>query len=100
VNLTREKYDNLCSLRRRAFQEVAKALGKGHPITELMGSLAWGRHWHERGAHNHNNLRAAAEEFGALEGYAAILRNWARINSDHGAANLLSDKLPTGYNGI
>ena len=98
MNPTREQYDRLCRVRRTAFQNIAKKLGKDHPLTELMGSLAWGRHQHERGAHNDKSLRAAAEEFGALEGYAHVLRRWALIN-DPEAARVLSDNLPIGYRG-
>ena len=72
----REDYELMCDQRRRAFKRIAEALGKEHQITQLMGSLAWGRNDFEpkpgRTAVN------AHEEYGYLEGCFNILGIWAR----------------------
>ena len=73
---TKMDFEFMASERRTAFVLIAKALGKRHEITRLMGSLAWGRHQFEEGAHG--TLRTAIREMSALDGIFHALNMWAR----------------------
>lgn len=78
VNYTKEDYNYMAIKRRNAFCKIAEALGKNHPITKMMGTLAWGRHNFEQGPQG--NLRTAIREMSALDGMFTILNIWARDN--------------------
>lgn len=94
MNLTREEYDRLNGRRRYAFEQIAKALGKNHAITKMMGGLSYGRHRREQGVNG--SLRKAAEELGFLDGYFDCLNLWAR-DHDSKAQQVMLGLYPSGY---
>lgn len=65
--------------REHAFKEIAKDLGKKHPITQMMGTLAWGRHEWELGVKA--TLADVIARASALDGYFHALNLWARDHS-------------------
>lgn len=69
----------LSSRRIRKFQEIARELGTEHPITHMMGSLAWGRHQWEQGPSE--TLQGSITQAAALDGAFSILNTWARDNA-------------------
>jgi hypothetical protein len=71
------------------FQSVAKKLGEKHPMTQLMGSLAWGRHHFERGPSS-QGLKDVVYTAGALAGMYDVLVKWGLLN-DQKAQRILID---------
>lgn len=94
--VTKDEYGIYNAARIRAFPKIAKALGEKHPVTKMMGSLAWGRHNAERGPSD-TSIRDYAEEFGYLDGYCDALKRWARENNDDAAMNVINALYPSGY---
>lgn len=76
LNYSREDYDYMASERRRALVMIAQKLGKEHPVTQAMGSMAWGRNEREQGPEG--NLRTAIEEKAFLDGCFHMLRRFAK----------------------
>lgn len=74
----------------RAFQSTAERLGKKHAMTELMGTLAWGRHHFERGP-SRQGLKDVVYTAGALAGMYDILNRWGLLN-DREAQRVLIDE--------
>ena len=68
------------------FQQIAKALGKDHPITKMMGSRAWGRHNYEQGPEG--NLRTAIREYASLLGAFDVMNKWVHDN-DYDAQKIM-----------
>jgi hypothetical protein len=89
----RADYDQAARLRKAAFVQIGKKLGKNHPITKMMGSLAWRRHNAEQGVDG--NLRTAIREYSFLDGYFDALNLWARDN-DTKAQRIMLDIFPRG----
>lgn len=94
ASYNKDHYDAMCDLRRYAFQNIAKALGKEHEITKLMGPLAWGRNDFE--PKPDRKVADAHAEFGYLEGCFHILNIWARDN-DVVAQMVMLKHWPRGY---
>ena len=69
-----------------ALQAIAKKLGKEHPVTKMLGSLAWGRHEWEYGSRA--NLQAAIILASAMDGVYHTINLWARDN-DKKAQNII-----------
>jgi hypothetical protein len=90
----KEDYQHMARIRVVAFKEIAKRLGKEHPITRMMGSLAWGRHDWEQGPQP--NLHGAIGELYALNGVFSVLNAWAR-DHDSGAQRLMLSLWPRGF---
>ncbi len=95
MNLKKEQYLLCIRKKTRAFTEIANLLGKEHPITKMMGSLAWGRHSFETGPQP--NLQDAVYAVGALNGMFQIINTWARDN-DPDAQNKIIKLYPQGFN--
>lgn len=74
--------------RKRAFQEIARRLGKEHAITKMMGTLAWGRYKGESGTNT--GLRAAVYAVGFLDGFFDALNLWARDHDTNAQQVMLS----------
>ena len=77
--MTKAEWQTLAWERRKWLQDIAKALGKEHPVTKMMGSLAWGRHNWESGPTP--TLQSAIQEAAAVGGVFYILNLWARDNN-------------------
>lgn len=93
VTFDRKHYDGLSDDRIRAFRKIADELGKDHPITRMMGTLAWGRFKAEQGPGG--TLRTAVEAYGFLNGYFDALNHWARDN-DRDAQRVMLRHWPSG----
>ena len=91
---TKKDFLWMASRRLDAFQQIAKRLGKDHPITKMMGSRAWGRHKDETGSQP--DLRAAVLEVGSLDGAFDVLNLWARDN-DPKAQRVMGELYPTNF---
>jgi hypothetical protein len=85
-NYTKKEWEKVIHRRKCALQKVAERLGKEHPLTQMMGAMAWGRNEAEPGP-NHT-LRKAIYEAAFLEGSYSVLNTWARDN-DVPAQNVL-----------
>lgn len=85
-------YTAMARTRLRAFEKIATALGKDHPITKMMGSRAWGRHDKEQGPES--TLRKAIAEYASLDGAFSVLNTWARDN-DRAAQRVMLDLYPS-----
>lgn len=94
-NYSKDDYNWMADKRKWAFQDIAKNLGKEHPITKMMGSRAWGRHRFEQGAYE-NTLRSAITEMASLDGAFDIINHWARDN-DTMAQRIMLKHYPSGY---
>ncbi len=94
MNHSKEHYTTLVSNRVRYFKQIAEVLGKEHPITKMMGSLAWGRYDAEWGPGH--SLRDVVEAFGFLNGSFSILNMWARDN-DQPAQTIMLSIWKSGY---
>lgn len=94
INYTKADYDFMAAKRLNALIQIAKALGKTHPIVKLMGPLAWGRHQFEQGPDG--NLRTAVREMSALDGMFRVLNIWAR-DHDPQAQQILLKFYPQGF---
>lgn len=90
----REEIESYSAAKVRAFQQIARTLGKDHPITKMMGSLAWGRSHAERGPDS--TAQDVAVEFGYLQGYFDALNFWAR-DHDAKAQRVMRRLWPSGY---
>ena len=86
--MTTADYIHRGSRKEAAFMAIATALGPKHPLTEMMGSLAWGRHDAEMGPHR--TLRTAIYRDGFLAGAFWSLNHWAR-DHDSAAQRLMLD---------
>ena len=75
----KDHWIRLGNKREQAFKEIAKALGEKHPITQMIGTLAWGRHEWELGVKA--TLANAIARASALDGYFHALNLWARDHS-------------------
>lgn len=73
--LTKDEWGAIANARIRTFIEVARILGKAHPLTQRMGTLAWGRHSAETST---PTLASTIYIAGYLEGYYNCLNVWAR----------------------
>jgi hypothetical protein len=91
MNYKKDDYNFMAHRRRMAFEQIAKALGKDHPITKMMGSRAWGRSSFEQGPQG--NLQSAIREMAAYDGAFDIMNTWARDN-DMAAQKKMSDIYP------
>lgn len=69
----------LVGRRMRAFGSIATELGKDHPVTRMMDSLAWGRHGAEWGGEG-PKLKTATYALGFLDGFFDSINTWARDN--------------------
>lgn len=87
-------YAAMAADRRRAFCVIAEKLGKKHPITKMMGEVAWGRNDFETGPEL--TLRKAVREMSALDGAFGILNRWARDN-DSKAQRFMIKVYPRGF---
>lgn len=94
MSYTRQDYDFMAMKRRHAFVEIASSLGKDHPVTQMMGSLAWGRHDAEQGPHG--SLRSAIREMSFLDGYFSCLNKWA-LENDRKAQRIMLEEYPRGF---
>lgn len=86
---TKDHYIRRQRAAERCFQEVAKKLGEKHPMTVMMGTLAWGRHHFERGPSD-QGLKDVVYTAGALAGIYDSLVRWGLIY-DQKAQRLLID---------
>jgi hypothetical protein len=91
---TAEDFRYMASTRLGVLMDVAKTLGENHPITEMMGSIAWGRHDYEEGPDR--SLRTAVESKAYLDGVCRMLREFAHRAGDTQATSLLA-AYPRGY---
>lgn len=89
----KDDYNYMANRRKSAFTEMAKQFGKDHPITKMMGSLAWGRNGAEQGPNG--TLQTAIREYAYLEGYFSCLNLWAR-DHDRAAQQTMLDLWPRG----
>ena len=76
--MKREQWLKEGYLRQRALQKIAEKLGKGHPVTKMLGSLAWGRHNWETGPRA--TLQGAICLASAMDGVYHTINMWARDN--------------------
>ena len=84
--MLKAEWMHLAAKRRNAIQEIAKALGKDHAITSMMGSMAWGRHdWEGIPGTTQGAIRQAS----ALEGAFWVLNIWARDNDSVAQSKML-----------
>lgn len=90
----KDDYNYMAAIRKNAFVKIANKLGKEHPITKMMGSLAWGRHNAEQGVEG--NLHTAIREMAYLDGFYDCLNLWMRDN-DRGTQHLIRDMYPRNY---
>ena len=86
---TKEDYEKRERAALRAFSAVVEKLGKKHPMIDLMGTLAWGRHHFERGP-SQQGLKDVVYTAGALAGMYDVLNRWALLN-DREAQRILID---------
>lgn len=93
INFSKDDYDLMSGTRKSAFRKIAIDLGPSHPIVQMMGPLAWGRHNYEQGVDR--TLRTAIEEFAFLEGFFDCLNKWTIIH-DLDAQNVLLKHWPKG----
>lgn len=75
--------------REAAFRSIAAALGKEHPVTRMLGPLAYGRHHWELGG-NTPTLQQAIVRAAALDGYFQAINIWARDNDRTAQDKLLA----------
>lgn len=94
MNYTADDYRYMATLRVRALADIAKKLGKDHPVTQMLGSMAWGRSDWEEGPEG--NLRTAVRHMSALDGVATVLRIWCR-DHDREAQRIIIDSYPTRW---
>jgi hypothetical protein len=94
MNYKKDDYNLMAHKRVYAFVSIARALGKDHAITKMMGSLAHGRHHFEQGPSG--NLQTAVREMAALDGYFDCLNLWARDN-DPKAQRVMNDLYPRSF---
>lgn len=87
---TKEEYKRRERAAVRAFVNTAKELGKGHSMTRLMGSLAWGRHPFERGPSD-QGLKDCIYAAAGLDGMYQVLNMWGR-EYDTAAQRVLIDQ--------
>lgn len=92
--LTADQWVRLVQARVSAFKAIAEALGKDHPLTKMMGPLAWGRHDAEWGPDL--NLRKAVYAVGFLDGAFRQLNLWAR-DHDTKAQTVMLRLYPRGF---
>lgn len=95
MQLSAKQMAILSSHRTQAFRKIAEVLGKNHPITKLMGPLAWGRHEFEGGPDD-KGLRFEAMKLGYLIGRYDTLNTWARDNDQKGQ-RVMIDHWPTSW---
>lgn len=88
---TTADYNRLETALLRAAMNTAQKLGKAHPMTKMLGSLAWGRHGAEAGPSG-SQLRPALHAVSFVEGYLACVILWAR-DADSGAQRVLLDEI-------
>ena len=74
---TREEWASLALRRERALWQICQELGEKHPITKMLGTLAWRRHQWETST---PNLQSTIVEAAALDGVFAVVNLWARDN--------------------
>lgn len=74
---------------------IAAELGKDHPVTNMMGSLAWGRHDAEWGGDG-PKLRTATYALGFLDGIFNAINLWARSN-DQKAQRVMLKNYKVGF---
>lgn len=98
MKFSAEDYRLMVRRRTSAFQTIAEKLGKVHPITKMMGTLAWGRFKKEFGPDG-GGLREAVEAKGFLDGSFDILNLWARDN-DPKAQRIMLNIYPSGYESL
>ena len=83
VRLTKADYLVLASRRKRALMAVAEFLGKDHKLSQMMGSMAWGRSEAEQTGSG-TTLQTAVAEWAFLGGAYEVLNTWARDNDIKG----------------
>lgn len=74
--MKKEQWLALAEERRKRFTEIAKALGPEHPVTKMMGTLAWGRNTWESGPRD--TTQEIIQEAAFLAGCFHILNMWVR----------------------
>jgi len=94
MNYSKDDYVYMAWKRKHAFQKIADELGKEHPVTKMMGTLAWGRHAGEHGPDF--GLREAIYEMAFLDGFFEVLNLWTRDN-DGKAQRVMLEHYPRGY---
>ena len=94
INFKKQDYDLMANHRKIAFKRIAEKLGNEHPITKMMGSMAWGRNKAEQGVEQ--SLRTAVREMSFLDGAFEILNTWARDN-DRTAQRIMLDLYPSSW---
>ncbi len=94
MNFKKQDYDKMAVNRKIALMDIANKLGLEHPITKMMGSLAWGRHNAEQGPET--SLRTAVREMAYLDGAFNVLNLWARDN-DRKAQRIMLDLYPSKW---
>lgn len=88
-NLTVAELASQVRQKESAFKAIADALGKKHPVTAMMGELAWGRYEAESSVSSpHARLRPLLMAHGYLDGCFHILNLWTRDN-DRDAQKLM-----------
>ena len=90
----KEDYNNASRRKLSAMMKIARDLGEDHPLTKMMGSLAWGRHKAEQGPTR--NLQTAIIEMAYIDGYFEALNMWARDN-DSAAQRTILNIYPLGF---
>lgn len=83
---TKAEWEEILRKRTLAFPKIANTLGKEHPVTKMMGPLAWGRHSWEHGPDY--GLQDVIVAASALDGVFDTLNLWCRDN-DLGAQRTL-----------
>jgi hypothetical protein len=83
----KEDYNRMAREKLWKFQQIAKALGKDHPITKMMGSRAWGRHNFEQGVEG--TLHSAITESASLSGAFDVINTWAHDNDYNAQQTIL-----------
>ena len=92
-HFTKNDYAHSLWMKVQGFQAIALALPKGHTVTKMMGTLAWGRNHFETSpdALKDHYVRAV----GAMDGYFDCLNRWAR-DHDTIAQKTMLDLYPRG----
>jgi hypothetical protein len=87
MNFTTKDYARMAHERKYALSQICETLGEAHPITKMLGSLAWGRSEFETGAEP--TLRKNIREMSAYDGMFNVLNRWARDNDTYAQRTII-----------
>lgn len=95
MHYKKKDYAHMARVRARAIANITKALGKDHPITHMVGPMAWHRNPWEQGPDT--TLAGYVEEKAGLDGCVHILKAWCNEYRDLKALRVIIELYPSAY---